>query len=627
MRKSGQITVFLSLILLCICSLLCGLIESARTAGAGWYLKMAADSAMDSVFSEYHREVWDQYRIFLLECDDRKEIENAWLEYMEPYMEDHGWYPVEITSAEAQQVTAITDDHGVHFKQEIQDYMKYGIWDTQAEEGKAETLGKQLKEASSLHVVSGAYSGHAREAARLERALEEINKSLEKQEEYRRQAAEALGRQQGGEFRSAANDLKREIRRLPSLGKTYEKRADELADHLTETRRNTGEQWEDLSDEVRTAVNGEIASYDSFLQENGEKRLEIMAALKRSAENPEIIDRAEARSREVEAEISEWEGEEDEDGPDEEALWGTVQDIWDSVEVPGLTFRTGIADPQKQNLLEQVQKLAELDLLALILPEGTQVSRGVIPTKGLPSLAHAGENILADSIVERVLTDEYIDHFFTCFLSEEKKNTAYEREYMLGGRSTDEENLKAAAAKILAVREGLNLIHILSDSQKRGEAWELAAAITGVAGAVPLTGIVAFFVMTVWALGESIADLKALLAGAQIPLIKTREDWRLDLSGLLNLGEQGHLAENEHHGEGMNYDGYLKLMLFMERAETLYYRIMDMIQVNIAANQQGFFMEHCMFQAKIRGSGQGKHIFPTGGNVHYSMEVITDKAY
>ena len=70
MRKSGQITVFLSLVLLCVCSLVCGLVESARTAGAGWYLKLAADSAMDSVFSGYHREAWEQYRLFLLEYED-----------------------------------------------------------------------------------------------------------------------------------------------------------------------------------------------------------------------------------------------------------------------------------------------------------------------------------------------------------------------------------------------------------------------------------------------------------------------------------------------------------------------------------------------------------------------------
>lgn len=626
MRKSGQITVFLSLIMLCICSLVCGLIESARTAGAGWYLKMAADSAMDSVFSEYHREVWEQYRLFLLECEGEEEIESAWLKYVEPYTEEHGWYPVEITSAKAEQITAITDDHGARFKQEIQDYMKYGIWDTQAEEGKAETLVKQLKEAGSLREISGAYSGHAREAARLERALEDINKSLKKQEEYRGKAAEAIGRHQGGEFRSASEALKREIKRLPGLGKTYEKRANELSDHLEETKRNMAQQWEDLSGEIRTAVNGEIASYDSYLSENGEKRLETEAALQRAAENSETIVRAEERSSEVEEELSEWD-EEEEDGPDEDALWGTVKDIWEEVEIPGLSFRAGIADPEKQSLLEQVQRIAELDLLALILPEGAEVSKGIIPMEGLPSLPHAAENILEDSVVERVLTDEYINHFLTCFLSDEKKQIAYEREYVLGGKSTDEENLKAAAAKVLAVREGLNLIHILSDGPKRSEAWELAAAITGAAGAVPLTGIVAFFVMTVWALGEAIADLRALLAGERIPLIKTKEDWRVDLSGLLNFGEQGHLTENESHSAGVDYGGYLKMMLFMERAETLYYRVMDIIQVNIAGVQQGFLMERCICQAKIRGSGTGKHIFSIGKDSHYSMEVHSDKAY
>lgn len=91
MRKSGQITVFLSLVMLCVCSLVCGLVESARTAGAGWYLKMAADSAMDSVFSGYHRAAWEQYRLFLLEYEDEDEPGSTWLKHMEPYMETHGW--------------------------------------------------------------------------------------------------------------------------------------------------------------------------------------------------------------------------------------------------------------------------------------------------------------------------------------------------------------------------------------------------------------------------------------------------------------------------------------------------------------------------------------------------------
>lgn len=51
MKKRGEITVFLSLTLVCILSLFMGLLESARTAGARLYLTMAANSAMASVMS------------------------------------------------------------------------------------------------------------------------------------------------------------------------------------------------------------------------------------------------------------------------------------------------------------------------------------------------------------------------------------------------------------------------------------------------------------------------------------------------------------------------------------------------------------------------------------------------
>lgn len=52
----GGITVFLSLILTCICALMGGLFESARAAGSGWYMQMALNSSLDSLMSCYHRE-------------------------------------------------------------------------------------------------------------------------------------------------------------------------------------------------------------------------------------------------------------------------------------------------------------------------------------------------------------------------------------------------------------------------------------------------------------------------------------------------------------------------------------------------------------------------------------------
>ena len=70
----GEITVFLSLILTCICALMGGLFESARAAGSGWYMQMALNSSLDSLMSCYHREIWDKYRIFVLECVDKERL-------------------------------------------------------------------------------------------------------------------------------------------------------------------------------------------------------------------------------------------------------------------------------------------------------------------------------------------------------------------------------------------------------------------------------------------------------------------------------------------------------------------------------------------------------------------------
>ena len=101
------------------------------------------------------------------------------------------------------------------------------------------------------------------------------------------------------------------------------------------------------------------------------------------------------------------------------------------------------------------------------------------------------------------------------------------------GEKEDRQNLAEAAARLLAVREGLNLVHILGDGNKRAQARELAAAIVGVSGLLPLVEVVAVLVMGVWALGEALVDVRTLLAGGKVPLIKSGEDWNLSLDQLL----------------------------------------------------------------------------------------------
>lgn len=141
----------------------------------------------------------------------------------------------------------------------------------------------------------------------------------------------------------------------------------------------------------------------------------------------------------------------------------------------------------------------------------------------------------------------------------------YEVEYLIAGKDSDKANLMGALERLLAVREGLNLLHILSDSQKRSEARKLAMEITGLASASPLILVTTFLVMSVWALGESLMDIRGLLAGKKTPIWKKKEDWKLELSALLSIGENKKV-EDGGGKRGLSYLSWLKSCYFSEMA-------------------------------------------------------------
>ena len=63
MRLRGSVTLFLALVLTSCCALICALLESARTAGTRYYAALAANAAVDSLFSRYDHTLFARYRI------------------------------------------------------------------------------------------------------------------------------------------------------------------------------------------------------------------------------------------------------------------------------------------------------------------------------------------------------------------------------------------------------------------------------------------------------------------------------------------------------------------------------------------------------------------------------------
>lgn len=636
MCRKGEITVFLAMILFSVCALLCVIVESARTAGARCYLRMAVDSSADSLMAQYHRELWNKYRILGLEYDKTETLEKEFREFMRPYMEADNWYPMKADQIRITDMTGLTQGDGRYFEQEILDYMKYGLldmdWDELDEAGAGELL-VAWKEGNSVNRVSELYSAHSREAVRVEKALEIINSTLLAQRERWEQGKDCLEQPDGGRFISQANKMIRELERIPGQVKSYEKRADELYVKLANSRERFLEETSDLSGDVRAALEEEISQYESYAAQDGQRRREVEALTNLSRDRIQWIGDVINMAEEVMEYISNWEPEDEDDELDEAALWQPVRASWSQYGMLLLGVEFGVRDKEKEGFLEQVGNMAGKGMLELVLPEGTVVSGTDLRLSGTPSVQRktdggglkekdrdgdsqsTGFLTGARTLIQRLIIGEYDIRFFKGFKKEMQKGEFYELEYIIHGKKKDKDNLSGVAARLVAFREGLNLIHILSDSGKRQEARSLALTIVGGTGILPLVSVVAFFIMAVWALGEALLDVRCLLEGKKVPVFKTVSDWKLDMAGLLEMGRSGSLIDGEGGGDGsgIDYEGYLRILIFGGYDTDLVYRMMDVMQIVTARKQPGFSLENCVCTVNAEALVSGKHVFFSNG--------------
>ncbi|MDO4266477.1 MAG: DUF5702 domain-containing protein [Eubacteriales bacterium] len=618
---SGQITVFFALTLTVVCALLLGMVESARTQGARLYFTQAVNSSIDSLFSQYHRKLWKDYRLLGLEHYSDEQLFDEMEQFITPYFEASDWYPEKVREFTVREKYLLTDFDGELFEKEVLEYMKYGVWSSLWDYATAETMLREIGEAGALDRISDLYEGHSKEAARLEEAIEAIVGELDEQKRFYEEALSAVEALSGSRFIRAMRDMKRSLSRLPEKVQNYEEKADRLAEALSVSRSRYEEEKEALSESVRQAMEADIREYEAYVEKNGIRRMEIAGFPARAEANQRFLDEVIADAEEVEDYISSWEPEDEDDELDEEALWSPVRARFLRYDLLSFGGAGGIADKEKEGFLEGVGNLISGNFLELVLPEGADVSKAKLPLTDSPSLtSFSGTDGCRLSLSERVLMGEYtlkVLHYFGRDLygshPETKGSGGLEVEYVLNGKETDYENLADTAMRILALREGMNLIYLFSDSEKRAEARTLAFTITGAAGFTPLITVMTFFILGVWALGQAICDVKDLLAGKKVPFLHGRDSFYLSLQGLLMLGQTGRVTETAAGDRGLPYREYLRILLFKNQSSLYEYRIMDMIQMNVKSSQQDFLLDRCIYSLAVQAEAETKHVLASMG--------------
>ena len=151
-------------------------------------------------------------------------------------------------------------------------------------------------------------------------------------------------------------------------------------------------------------------------------------------------------------------------------------------------------------------------------------------------------------------------------------------EYLIGGKTSDVANLKVVVRRLLLIREGINLAYLETDVQKSQEALTLALGVTSAVGNPELAEPVKHAILAAWAYAESVSDVRILLDGGHVSLIKTEAQWRISLE---HVGDCLNASADETSREGLGYESYLQILLWTVSEEKITMRAMNLIEKNL----------------------------------------------
>ena len=482
-EEKGQITVFLSLLLIVLIGFSFVVVEGVSSYSASALGEDAVKNAGENILANYDRELFNKYHIFFLDPREKNYILSDGKAGVDQYFSGNSFFNVFCNSLEMTEEVSAVEEDGLYLKHEIREWMKY------RQEEKMKDALKQL--------------------------INNVKKNNADRKEYQNEVEEDTGNIEQSEENKAEED----------------KAEEETVSQEAQKGRTT---WKEIKEALQLLTKTGILFYVS--------------------DHPEQLSRK-------------------------------------SIPEGNL--------PSRAKKREQEEYKVEEFLFS---------ESGL---KGIKSMLSVDFSINTDSILwtkENYIVP-YIEECFLDYSEEgrEEKNDvqeqvlAYEKEYLIKGQPSDLDNLKRVANDILLLRFINNYIFTGRDAEIQSQVNLMASALTGVVGIPQTAKAVQIMLRAALSYGESLLELHTLFEGGEISLTKDRGNWNLELKTMVKqLKEKKTVKKGRHN---ISYKDYLKVLLFMKGNSTiLCYRMMDIMQENIACKEAGFLMENCLFSYKWKGS-------------------------
>lgn len=273
--------------------------------------------------------------------------------------------------------------------------------------------------------------------------------------------------------------------------------------------------------------------------------------------------------------------------------------------------------PSADNPLDTVSALKSSPLLNIVMPREKQVSAKTVDLSSLVFNRSrqegygSFEDVSNGSEASALALGVYLLEHFQSAVPEKDDSKddsggalEYELEYIIAGKGSDRENLEAVAGKLLLIRMVPNYIYLQSDSAKKAEARAMALTLCTLLAVPAITEAVTQALLFAWAFGESVVDIRALLDGKKVPLVKDSQSWQLQLSALGRLGEEGEWNSGQNADDGLSYNRYLQILLFLQGTGKTAQRSLDLIEQNLRVKSglTWFHADYCVTKMEVKST-------------------------
>lgn len=644
----AQITVMATLVFMIVISFVTTCVNAAAMSGYNTVIKQACSLSDESVFTAYSNDMLRQFDIFALKKSDI--INDKVNKYIKTSINTHS-KDIQLVNAQYDEYRYMTDNGGYGVEEQIVRYMQSGgyidvIRDYNSVKDGIKQSDSVSKVSSDIVEVKDTAQESWIDMKQLINVCDNIGDKEDELQQYAKQLVNTVNTlkkeeltqdeldntkkdiaENVEEIRDAADEIKDMSYKIYDIIDTYEGHMTDTTQQISASYEALKRHKEELGDTVYSAMKDDINNMESCGEEQNGSLVDVVEA---AVDNDisvldELLKKSDINIRQEESidniiNMSE-----------------NVQRLCGELKVREVAdrYREYIDEDDSKpdiNVLTRIYKLFKEGITGLVID--TDISDKTIEYDNLADSVVTGTacDDISNLSIRSALVNEYIISRFqnyTDYIDSENKGTKdilsedrlldYETEYILCGGKSDKDNLCEVITKLSHIREGANLLYLITDSQKKNECFTLAVQILGYTGNMVLIKAAQYLIMTLWAYAESIVELRGLYSGESISIIKNAGDWETDINGLINLGREnissGSVQWLKNAGKNrkgtvqpddketdeilsLDYAGYLRILLLMQNGTTRNARVMSSMElVMVALGHNDFRMKDYIYEA------------------------------